>query len=232
MSDTGLQTGRDLAKVLDKGFVKLIDFMGGDQRAVDSARVSFGSVSKGEAADRKLLEYLLEHGHFSPFEHSVFQFHIKCPIFVARQWMRHRIASYNEISARYTEVHDEFYFPSEFRAQDRSNRQGSLPSANLDQKKMLEIYDKAVKASYDAYQELLNAGAAREMARMVLPVAQYTQFHWTINARSLLNFINLRADSHAQWEIRRYAEAIQEMFSARMPWTWEAWAKLNEKKAR
>ncbi|MDD2805999.1 MAG: FAD-dependent thymidylate synthase [Elusimicrobiales bacterium] len=231
MSDSGLQTGQDLSQVLDKGFVKLIDFMGGDQRAVDSARVSFGSVSKGEAADRKLLEYLLEHGHFSPFEHSVFQFHIKCPIFVARQWMRHRIASYNEISARYTEVHDEFYFPAEFRAQDRSNRQGSLPSANLDQKKMLELYDKAVKASYDAYQELLNAGAAREMARMVLPVAQYTQFHWTINARSLLNFINLRADSHAQWEIRRYAEAIQGMFRDRMPWTWEAWAKLNEKKA-
>ena len=231
MSDTGLQTGRDLSRVLDKGFVKLIDFMGGDQRAVDSARVSFGSVSKGEAADRKLLEYLLEHGHFSPFEHSVFQFHIKCPIFVARQWMRHRIASYNEISARYTEVHDEFYFPAEFRAQDRSNRQGSLPSANLDQKKMLELYDKAVKASYAAYQELLDAGAAREMARMVLPVAQYTQFHWTINARSLLNFISLRADDHAQWEIRRYAEAIQEMFRARMPWTWEAWSKLNEKKA-
>lgn len=230
MSDTGLQTGQDLSQVLDKGFVKLIDFMGGDQRAVDSARVSFGSVSKGEAADRKLLEYLLEHGHFSPFEHSVFQFHIKCPIFVARQWMRHRIASYNEISARYTEVHDEFYFPAEFRAQDRSNRQGSLPSSNLDQKKMLELYDKAVKASYAAYQELLDAGAAREMARMVLPVAQYTQFHWTINARSLLNFISLRADDHAQWEIRRYAEAIQEMFKARMPWTWEAWAKLNEKK--
>ena len=231
MSETGLQTGQDLSQVLDKGFVKLIDFMGGDQRAVDSARVSFGSVSKGEAADRKLLEYLLEHGHFSPFEHSVFQFHIKCPIFVARQWMRHRIASYNEISARYTEVHDEFYFPAEFRAQDRSNRQGSLPSANLDQKKMLELYDKAVKASYAAYQELLDAGAAREMARMVLPVAQYTQFHWTINARSLLNFISLRADDHAQWEIRRYAEAIQEMFRARMPWTWEAWSKLNEKKA-
>jgi thymidylate synthase (FAD) len=230
MEGTELKADRDLSKVLDKGFVKLVEFMGGDQRAVDSARVSFGSVSKGEAADRKLIEYLLEHGHFSPFEHSVFQFHIKCPIFVARQWMRHRIASYNEISARYTEVHDEFYFPSEFRAQDRSNRQGSLPSSSLDQKKMLDIYDRAVKASYAAYQELLDAGAAREMARMVLPVAQYTQFYWSINARSLLNFISLRADSHAQWEIRRYAEAIQGMFSAKMPWTWEAWAKLNEKK--
>jgi thymidylate synthase (FAD) len=230
MVKTKIKAGRGLAKVLDKGFVKLIDFMGGDQNAVDSARVSFGSVSKGEAADRKLIEYLLAHGHFSPFEHSVFQFHIKCPIFVARQWMRHRIASYNEISARYTEVHDEFYVPSEFRAQDRSNRQGSLPSSLLQQAKMLEIYDRAIKASYDAYKELLAAGAAREMARMVLPVAQYTQFHWTINARSLLNFLSLRADSHAQFEIRRYAEAIQEMFKAKMPWTWEAYAKLHEKK--
>jgi thymidylate synthase (FAD) len=231
MPETKTQPEKDLHKVLDNGFVRLIEFMGGDQRAVESARVSFGSVSKGEAADRKLIEYLLEHGHFSPFEHSVFQFHIKCPIFVARQWMRHRIASYNEISARYTEVHDEFYFPSEFRAQDRSNRQGSLQSSSLDQKRMLDIYDKAIKSAYASYKELLDAGAAREMARMVLPVSQYTQFHWTINARSLLNFINLRADSHAQWEIRRYAEAIQEIFKGKMPWTWEAYSKLNDKKA-
>ncbi len=231
MPETNTQTGKELQKVLDNGFVRLIEFMGGDQRAVESARVSFGSVSKGEAADRKLIEYLLEHGHFSPFEHSVFQFHIKCPIFVARQWMRHRIASYNEISARYTEVHDEFYFPSEFRAQDRSNRQGSLQSSSLDQEKLKNIYDRAIKASYASYKELLDAGAAREMARMVLPVAQYTQFHWTINARSLLNFISLRADSHAQWEIRRYAGAIQEMFREKMPWTWEAYAKLHDKKA-
>ncbi len=231
MAGTAARSDQDLCKVLDNGFVKLVDFLGGDGRAVESARVSFGSVSKGEAQDRKLIAYLLEHGHLSPFEHSVFQFHIKCPIFVARQWMRHRIASYNEISARYTEVHDEFYFPSEFRGQDRSNRQGSLPSASLDQGKMKEIYDRAIKASYSAYKELLDAGAAREMARMVLPVAQYTQFYWSINARSLLNFINLRADSHAQWEIRRYAEAIQDIFSAKMPWTWEAWKGLNEKKA-
>lgn len=231
MPETNTQTGRDLHKVLDNGFVRLIEFMGGDQRAVESARVSFGSVSKGEAADRKLIEYLLEHGHFSPFEHSVFQFHVKCPIFVARQWMRHRIASYNEISARYTEVHDEFYFPGEFRAQDRSNRQGSLQSSSLDQARMKAIYDKAIKSAYASYKELLDAGAAREMARMVLPVSQYTQFHWTINARSLLNFISLRADSHAQWEIRRYAEAIQETFREKMPWTWEAYSKLHDKKA-
>jgi len=230
MAETVIKTGPDLYKALDKGFVKLVEFMGGDQRAVDSARVSFGSVSKGTEQDRKLIEYLLANGHLSPFEHSVFQFHIKCPIFVARQWMRHRIASYNEISARYTEVKDEFYYPDAFRVQDKINRQGSVRSGALEQEKMLAVYDKAIKASYAAYTELLEAGAAREMARMVLPVAQYTQFHWTINARSLLNFIDLRADAHAQYEIRQYAGAISEIFSEKMPWTWEAWSKLNEKK--
>lgn len=230
MSDAALKQEKDLHKVLDTGFVKLIEFMGGDQRAVESARVSFGSVSKGAALDRKLLEYLLEHGHFSPFEHSVFQFHIKCPIFVARQWMRHRIASYNEISARYTEVKEEFYFPGAFRAQDKINRQGSVRSGALEQEKLLAVYDKAIKASYKAYTELLEAGAAREMARMVLPVAQYTQFHWTINARSLLNFLQLRLDDHAQYEIRQYALAIRGVFAEKMPWTWEAFNKLNEKK--
>ncbi len=228
MVKTKVRTGRGLCKVLDGGFVRLIEFMGGDQRAVESARVSFGSVSKGEAADRKLIDYLVRHGHFSPFEHSVFQFHIKCPIFVARQWMRHRIASYNEISARYTEVQDEFYYPDAFRAQDRSNRQGSFASSALDQKRLRAVYDRAIKASYAAYKELLDAGAAREMARMVLPVAQYTQFHWTVNARSLLNFLQLRADEHAQLEIRRYAEAIRDIFKDRMPWTWEAYSKLHE----
>ena len=213
--------------VLDQGFVKLVDFMGGDQRAVDSARVSFGGTSKGEDRDRKLIGYLLANGHLSPFEHSVFQFHIKCPIFVARQWMRHRIASYNEISARYTEVSDEFYMPANFRVQDMVNRQGSGPG-KLDNEKLLKIYDASIKASYAAYSELLKAGVAREMARMVLPVAQYTQFHWTVNARSLLNFISLRLDEHAQYEMRQYAAAIKEMFSKTMPWTWQAYSKLHE----
>lgn len=230
MTESETKKEKGLYKVLDNGFVKLVDFLGGDGRAVESARVSFGSVSKGETQDKKLIEYLLQNGHLSPFEHSTFQFHIKCPIFVARQWMRHRIASYNEISARYTEVHEEFCRPEAFRAQDRSNRQGSLPSSSLDQEKLLAIYDKSIKASYSAYKELLEAGAAREMARMVLPVAQYTQFYWSINARSLLNFIDLRADAHAQLEIRRYAQAIQEIFRDKMPWTWEAYTKIHEKK--
>jgi len=218
-------------KILDRGFVKLVDFMGGDRRAVDSARVSFGGKSKGEERDRKLIKYLLRNGHLSPFEHTVFQFHIKCPIFVARQWMRHRIASYNEISARYTEVREEFYIPEKFRVQDTVNRQGSTEAkGELDQQKLLKIYTDSLEASYSAYKKLLEAGVAREMARAVLPVSQYTQFHWTVNARSLLNYINLRTDDHAQYEIRCYANAIKEIFRLKMPWTATALSELTEEK--
>ncbi|HBB66867.1 MAG: FAD-dependent thymidylate synthase [Elusimicrobia bacterium GWA2_56_46] len=229
MTGTAENQTSGVHNVLDKGFVRLVDFMGGDQRAVESARVSFGSGSKGEEKDKKLVEYLLAHGHHSPFEHSVFQFHVKLPIFVARQWMRHRVASYNEVSARYTEVQEEFYVPAEFRVQDKINRQGSVKSGALDNKQLLEIYVKSLDASYAAYRRLLESGVAREMARMVLPVAQYTQFHWTVNARSLMNFLSLRMDSHAQSEIREYAGAIAEIFKARMPWTWEAFLKTNKK---
>lgn len=215
-------------EILDKGFVKLVDFMGGDSRAVESARVSFGGQSKGEERDKKLIAYLLKNGHFSPFEHSVFQFHIKCPIFVARQWFRHRIASYNEVSARYTEVREEFYIPQKFRIQDFVNKQGSNEAhGELNQEELLKIYENSIKASYEAYENLIKAGVAREMARAVLPVSQYTQFHWTVNARSLLNFINLRTDTHAQYEIRCYANAIKEIFAKKMPWTASALHELS-----
>ncbi|WP_424245603.1 thymidylate synthase (FAD) [Elusimicrobium posterum] len=215
--------------VLDKGFVKLVDFMGGDLRVVGSARVTFGSESKGEEKDKKLIKYLLEHAHHSPFEHSYFQFHICCPIYIARQWMRHRWGSYNEVSARYTEVKDEFYIPSEFRIQDTHNKQGSLSSKDLDNEALRKVYEDSVNASYEAYKKLLEAGVAREMARGILPVCQYTQFYWSVNARSLLNFLSLRADKHAQKEIRDYADAISKIFEEKMPWTWEAFAELSKK---
>ena len=220
----------ELHKILDNGFVRLVDFIGGDLRAVQSARVSFKGESKGEERDKKLLEYLLANEHFTPFEHSVFQFHVKCPIFVARQWMRHRWGSYNEISSRYTEVKDEFYMPEKFRIQDKSNRQGSIESGNLNQEFLLSEYKKAIKNSYQTYEKLLKEGVAKEMARMVLPVSQYTEFYWTINARSLLNFLKLRMDSHAQKEIREYANSIAKIFEEKMPWTWEAFNKLYVKK--
>lgn len=215
-------TDKDTLKVLDNGFVRLANHLGDDKMVVASARVSFGSGAKDEKRDRQLIHYLLENAHMSPFEHSVFQFHIKCPIFVARQWMRHRWCSYNEVSARYTEVKDEFYIPEKFRVQDKSNLQGSLETDKLDNAKLIGEYTDCIKNSTDCYKKLLDAGIAREMARMVLPVSQYTQFYWTVNARSLMNFIVLRADAHAQKEIRAYADVISEIFAKKMPWTWEA----------
>lgn len=219
-----------LVNVLDKGFVKLVDFIGSDERAVIAARVSFDMKPKGEEKDRKLIEYLLEHEHFTPFEHCVFQFHIKCPIFVARQWMRHRWGSYNEVSARYTEVKDEFYIPDKFRIQDIKNKQGSILSEKLNHEELISMYKNAIENSYKTYLELLSKGVAREMARMLLPVASYTQFYWTVNARSLLNFLKLRLDNHAQYEIREYAKAIADIFKEKMPWTWESFNKLYAKK--
>ncbi len=215
--------------VLDKGFIRLVDFMGGDNRVVSSARVSFGAVSKGEEQDKRLIKYLLEHAHHTPFEHCYFQFHICCPIFVARQWMRHRWGSYNEVSARYTQVKDEFYIPSQFRGQDTKNKQGSVPTSSLDQQALIKLYEDSVEASYAAYNKLIEAGVAREMARGVLPVCQYTQFYWSVNARSLLNFLSLRTDKHAQWEIRVYADAIAKIFQEKMPWSWSAFEDLSRK---
>lgn len=221
-------------KVLDKGFVRLVDFMGGDLAVVTAARVSYGSGSKGEDKDRKLISYLLRHEHMTPFEHSVFKFHVSCPIFVMRQWIRHRTSSFNEISARYTEVKEEFYAPAPWRAPDAKNKQSSAPAPALDQDRCTRLLAESHEKAYAAYRELLAAGAARELARMVLPVSLYTQFYWTINARNLMHFIRLRADAPAQWEIQRYAEALADDFAERMPWTWEAflrhsWSGVNSK---
>ena len=224
----------DSVVVLDKGLVRLVDFMGGDQGVVDAARVSYGGKSKGQDADRKLIAYLLKHKHETPFEHAVFKFHVKCPIFVMRQWIRHRMASYNEVSARYTEVKDEFYIPAKWRAQDIKNKQGSMAAPALDHAALTKKFEAQIEAALATYRELLAAGVARELARMVLPVNAYTEFYWTVNARSLMNFLSLRADIHAQWEIQQYAEILAQSFKAKMPWTYEAflqfvWRGVNEK---
>lgn len=212
----------DTVNVLDKGFVRLVDSMGGDQGVVDAARVSYGGKSKGEDADRKLIAYLLKHQHMTPFEHAVFKVHVKTPIFVMRQWIRHRMASYNEISARYTEVKDEFYIPKRWRAQDLKNKQGSVAAPTLDHAALTAQFDAQIKACMGTYQDMLKAGVARELARMILPVNAYTEFYWTVNCRSLMNFLILRADVHAQWEIQQYAEALLGFFKAKMPWTYDA----------
>lgn len=202
-------------EVLDKGFVKLVDSMGDDTSVVRAARISHGKEPIDEQRDRKLLEHLLKSGHESPFEHIVFTFHIKCPIFVARQWMRHRIASYNELSGRYTELADEFYLPDFEKRIKEKNEQ------------VKKIFEQAYEVSYQYYKQLLDFGLQREIARLVLPLATYTQFIWTVNGRSLMNFLSLRADSHAQWEMQQFAIAVARIFKQLCPWTYEAFLRYR-----
>ena len=211
--------------LLDHGFVKLMDFMGGDLAVVEAARVSFGKSATDEERDHKLLDFLLANRHETPFEHSVFKFHIKCPIFVARQWFRHRIASYNEISGRYSTMKEEFCLPSQLRTQKARNyKYEMMEKADNDElrDKIAAFYQQA----YSLYQELLSRGMAKEHARIVLPLSLYTQFYWTINARALMNFLSLRTDEHAQYEIRLFADAISIIFGEKMPWTREAFLKF------
>lgn len=242
-------------KVLDHGYVKLIGIMISesddkncaqtlDEMVVEAARISYGGGLKGPEKDRKLLHYLIEHEHGTPLEMAVFKFEIKCPIFVFRQWVRHRWSSFSEISGRYTEeIADEFYMPKEFRVQDQKNKQGSTPgqiaSIQLTTPEALRItqgqthsvgaaayYHVALLHQQEEYKRLIEAGVARELARGVLGTAFYTQVVWTVNARSLMNFLILRCESHAQWEIRQYADALLTMFKEKMPWTAESTIKL------
>jgi thymidylate synthase (FAD) len=218
----------DALAILDRGQVRLIDAMGNDLSVVRAARVSTGSrpedASKGEERDAKLIRYLLKHDHGTPFEHNAFTFYVKAPVFVERQWLRHRIGSFNEISGRYTEYEPEFYVPAQARAQARRNKQGSVPAADgqLD-----GVLDAAVRSTIDhafgRYQELLEQGVARELARIVLPMNLYTEWYWTVNARSLMNFLALRTQEDAQLEIREYARAVETIWSERMPVTHAAW---------
>lgn len=219
---------RETMKVLDKGFVRLVEFMGGDLAVVQGARVSFGQETKGDERDRKLITYLMRHEHGTPFEMAVFKFHVKAPIFVARQWFRHRIGSYNEISYRYVEVQDEFYLPTRMRAQDTKNKQSSFSGAfTSDQNEEGRgLIEEAHIAAYEKYQELLKMGVARELARIVLPVSMYTQFYVVYNTRSLMNFVRLRLGDGAQYEIKLYAEALSSIFKAKMPWTYDAFEQI------
>lgn len=231
--------------VLDHGYVKLIGTMVSesddkscaqtlDEMVVEAARVSYGGGLKGPEKDRKLLHYLIEHEHGTPLESAVFKFEVKCPIYVFRQWVRHRWGSFNEISGRYTEdIADEYYIPRKFREQDTKNRQGSIDTDigdnfvnNLADLKIREYYEAVMGNQQDNYATLIKAGVAKELARGVLGTAFYTQVVWTVNARSLMNFLILRCEAHAQWEIRQYADALLSMFKEKMPWTAESMIKL------
>lgn len=213
-------------KVLDKGFVRLVDYMGGDQRIVESARVSYGKGTKSVRQDRGLINYLISHEHTSPFEQVILTFHCKMPIFVARQWVRHRTARINEISGRYSVMETEFYVPpvEQIRYQSVDNRQGrsteDLPEEM--QQKVLDILVGGNDQVTEDYNTLLNDDIARELARINLPLSLYTQWYWQIDLHNLFHFLKLRMDYHAQWEIQEYGKVMAEMAKAVAPMAYEA----------
>jgi thymidylate synthase (FAD) len=215
--------------VLDRGFVRLVDYLGGDARIVQAARVSYGEGTKSVREDGALIDYLLRHKHTSPFEQVVFTFHLKMPIFVARQLERHRTARLNEISGRYSVMRDEFYLPdsSEVRYQAKRNKQGrsdkEVPAAL--QEKVVDILRQDQGTAYAHYQELLQDDIAREVARVNLPLSLYTEMYWQIDLNNLFHFLRLRTDAHAQYEIRAYGEAIAKIVKAVAP---QAFAAFEE----
>ncbi len=198
--------------VLDKGFVRLVDYLGSDQRIVQSARVSYGEGTKTYRQDKGLINYLMRNDHTSPFEQVVFTFHVKAPIFVARQWVRHRTARMNEISGRYSVMKDEVYLPDEgsIALQSEDNKQGRQeePVDAATAEKVRTMLSDNARSTFDTYHELLDMGIARELSRINLPLSIYTEFYWEIDLHNLLHFLQLRLDHHAQAEIRAYAEVM------------------------
>lgn len=212
--------------VLDKGFVRLVDYLGSDQRIVQSARVSYGEGTKTYRQDKGLINYLLRNDHTSPFEQVVFTFHVKAPIFVARQWVRHRTARMNEISGRYSVMKDETYLPSDdlIALQSEDNKQGrkNEPVDRETAEKVKKLLEDNARVTFDTYHELLDMGIARELSRINLPLSIYTEFYWEIDLHNLFHFLALRLDHHAQAEIRAYAEVMFEMVKAVCPMAAEA----------
>jgi thymidylate synthase (FAD) len=232
--------------ILDHGFVRVIDYMGDDSAIVQAARVSYGKGTKKVNQDQGLINYLMRHRHTTPFEMCDIKLHIKLPIFVARQWIRHRTASINEYSARYSILDKEFYIPDpqHLAAQSEVNNQGRGAVLIGDEAdRVLSILKQDALQSYSHYQEMLNldengqtldesrSGLARELARMDLPVNYYTQWYWKINLHNLMHFLALRADSHAQYEIRVYAKAILDIMRKWVPLTYQAFVEYRQKGA-
>jgi thymidylate synthase (FAD) len=207
--------------VLDRGFVKLVDHMGSDLSVVNAARVSFGKRKDTyDEADGKLITYLAEHDHTSPFRHTALTFHVKAPIFVFRQWMKHRIASeFNEISGRYVEFPaDEFFVPETFRLQAKVNKQGS--EGRIEGEAAAQAHETFLATCRNAvaqYKSLIALGVCREQARCVLPLGLYSEVYWTVSLQAAAHFIRLRTDGHAQWEIQQYAHAVRRMVEELYP---------------
>ena len=222
---------------LDHGFVRVIDYMGDDTSIVQAARVSYGKGTKQVSTDSGLIKYLMRHWHSTPFEMCEIKYHIKLPIFIARQWIRHRTANVNEYSARYSILDKEFYLPSKenLAAQSKSNRQGRGDILTGDQaNEVLNLLKNDAERTYDNYETMLNerydgstidenkSGLARELARMNLTLNTYTQWYWKTDLLNLMNFLRLRADSHAQFEIRAYADVMLDTLKKWVPITYEA----------
>jgi thymidylate synthase (FAD) len=219
--------------VLDHGFIRVIDYMGDDAAIVQAARVSYGRGTKKQTEDKGLINYLMRHRHSSPFEMCEIKLHVKLPIFVARQWIRHRTANVNEYSARYSILDKEFYIPAtdHLATQSSDNRQGREAILHGEYaQKVLEMLRTDAEQTYDHYEYLLNEenqdltrpGLARELARMNLPVNFYTQWYWKIDLHNFMHFLSLRADIHAQYEIRIYAEVMLDILKRWVPYTYEA----------
>src|ERR687887_2863724 len=214
----------DTIEVLDHGFVRLDDAMASDLSVVNGARVSFARhKTEMEEADAGLIRFLMRERHGTPFEHNAFRFHIRAPIFVAREWFRHRIGSFNEFSMRYAKATDDFYVPEPDDVRSQVGKPGAYSFEPVDpelaeqtREELQALYD----AAYTTYTRLVEEGVARELARLVMPMGAYTEFYWTVNARSLMNFISLRAAETAQREIRRYADACERFFADKMPVTY------------
>lgn len=205
--------------------VQLIRISGSDVDVVNAARVSYGKFTDVlTPRDEKLIGFLMEHHHTSPFEHNQLSFRVKCPTFVMRQWIRHRMNSYNEISYRYVKAPLEFYVPSQWRYQDTQNRQGSVGS--FDDQALKEQYLQALEVAKNTYEHLLEKGVAREIARGLLPVCTYTEFIFTCNLHSLINFLKLRLDAGAQWEIRVFAQALLKLALPHFPVSLGHWKRI------
>ena len=223
--------------ILDHGFVRVIDYMGDDTSIVQAARVSYGKGTKKVSTDSGLIKYLMRHWHSTPFEMCEIKYHIKLPIFIARQWIRHRTANVNEYSARYSILDKEFYLPSQenLAAQSKNNRQGRGEVLTGDQaEEVLNLLKSDAERTYDNYETMLNerydgsvidekkSGLARELARMNLTLNTYTQWYWKTDLLNLMNFLRLRADSHAQFEIRAYADVMLDTLKKWVPITFDA----------
>ena len=223
--------------ILDHGFIRVVDYMGDDTSIVQSARVSYGKGTKKVSTDSGLIKYLMRHWHSTPFEMCEIKYHVKLPIFIARQWIRHRTANVNEYSARYSILDKEFYLPASehLAAQSQINRQGRGDVLKGEQaKKVLDLLKSDAERTYDNYEEMLNErydgtvidekkiGLARELARMNLTLNTYTQWYWKTDLLNLMNFLRLRADHHAQYEIRAYADVMLDTVKKWVPITYEA----------